>query len=141
VSEAPEPLSNVAPDDTGNDNPQRANTLPAKSPTLTPQPNGRGALLVGGNWGNRGGGRRPDWLKQRMTAALRAGKAAEVVRDIISGDIYEQIGVDRDGRPIYGTTRNADRLRAVDLAAELAGLKPKPDMQVAVAIEFRLSRE
>lgn len=76
-----------------------------------------------------------------MAAALRAGKAAEVVRDIISGDIYEQIGVDREGRPIYGKTRNADRLRAVDLAAELADLKPKKHVNVAGGIEFRLARE
>lgn len=76
-----------------------------------------------------------------MAAALRAGKAAEVTRDIISGDIYEQIGVDRGGKPIYGETRNADRLRAIDLAAELADLKPKKDMQVAVGVTFHLVRE
>jgi len=76
-----------------------------------------------------------------MAAALRAGKAAEVARDIISGDIHEQIGVDRDGQPIIGTTRNADRLRAIDLAAELADLKPRADVNVAVVVEFKLTRE
>jgi hypothetical protein len=76
-----------------------------------------------------------------MAAALRAGKAAEVVRDIISGDIYEQIGVDRDGQPIFGVTRNADRLRAVDLAAELADLKPRKDVLVTVNQNQRTGEE
>lgn len=42
---------------------------PKKTPKKTPipRPNGRGALLVGGNYGNKGGGRRPEEVEQLAT--------------------------------------------------------------------------
>lgn len=55
-----------------------------------------------------------------MDKALRDGKAPDVVREIMSGDILEQVGVDRKGAPIYGETRNTDRLKAIQLAASYA---------------------
>lgn len=74
-----------------------------------------------------------------MAAALRAAKAPEVLQAIIAGDIHEHLGYDRRGEPIIGQTRNADRLRAIDLGAELAGAKPKDEKlsgDVTISITF-----
>jgi hypothetical protein len=88
-----------------------------------PQRHG-GALNGGGTPGNRGGYGRPDWLKRRMEAALRAGDAPAVAMAIMTrGD------------------RDVDRLRAIDLAAELADLKPRKDVLVTVSQDQRTGEE
>lgn len=49
-------------------------------------------------------------------------KAPSVLGRIVSGDILEEIGKTKAGEPIYGETRNADRLGAIKfLAAEAFG--------------------
>jgi hypothetical protein len=53
-----------------------------------------------------------------MRQALQEGHAGAVVKKIIAGDLLEVIGVDDDGAPIVGETKNADRLKAVELAAK-----------------------
>ncbi len=46
--------------------------------------------------------------------------ALQVVERVIVGDIAEQIGTTKTGEPIYGETKNADRLQAVKFLASYA---------------------
>ena len=92
-------------------------------------PNGS-YIIPGGKPGNRGGGRKPNWFKAELERILDHSKAVEVVGKIISGDILEKIGVDDDGAPIYGETRNADRLAAIKFASEHVVGKPVEHIQV-----------
>ena len=115
------------------DNPNDCSNLPQKSPEVSTvfvkQPHG-GALRLGGKKGNKGGGRKPNWFKAELERILDESKAVQVVGKIISGDILEKIGVDDDGTPIYGETRNADRLAAIKFASEHVVGKPVEHIQV-----------
>lgn len=75
-----------------------------------------------------------------MAAALRSGRAAELVRDVIAGAPVEE-GTDGDGRPTRRAARVRDRLAAVDLAAGLADLKPVKDQVIAMEVVFKLVKE
>ena len=56
--------------------------------------------------------------------ALRDSKALVVLRRMICGDIQEVIGTTKDGDPIYGETKNSDRLRAIEMLAHYTYGKP-----------------
>jgi len=79
---------------------------------MRPQPHG-GRLVTGG----RQGGRKSSAFVRGLARALKESRATEVLAEIISGDIHEELGHDRNGEPIIGTTKNADRIAAVKLAA------------------------
>lgn len=65
-----------------------------------------------------------------MRRALQEGDAPTVVQKIISGDIREMLGV-KDGTPIVGETKNADRLKALQIAASYAeGLPVQPTVDL-----------
>lgn len=76
--------------------------------------------VSGGNPGNKGGGRKPWVFHEEMRRALQESDAGTVVRKIISGDIHDVLGVTKDGEPIVGETKNADRLKALQIAASYA---------------------
>src|SRR5262245_54305688 len=81
--------------------------------TLQPQEHG-GALRNGGT--NRGGhgAVKLEW-REKCRQALVDSKGMDVVLGIISGDIFERIGTDKQtGKPIYGETKNRDRLGAIE---------------------------
>lgn len=84
-----------------------------------------------GNPGNKGGGTPPWAWRDACRAALVQGNADVVLRKIISGDLHEEIGQSKDGEPIYGVTKNADRLKAMQLAASYAvGLPVQPTVDL-----------
>lgn len=56
--------------------------------------------------------------------ALTNARALKVVEKIISGDILEEIGTTDDGKPIYGATKNRDRLEATRFLAGYAFGQP-----------------
>jgi hypothetical protein len=62
-----------------------------------------------------------------MAAALRSGKAAEMIRDVIAGHVKE--------------ARVADRIAAVETAAKLADLVPSKTAVVALTVEQRTGEE
>ena len=76
-----------------------------------------------GNPGGGGGRHRRDWIAE-CHQALKSARALDVLKTIISGDILEQLGTTKKGKPIYGQTRNADRLRAIEFLAHYAFGKP-----------------
>lgn len=111
---------------------------------LVTQPHG-GALLQGGNTGNRGRWR-GRFLEALNKAALakRAGQddnpaitlAADILVEVAAGDaILERIGTKRDGSPIFAETKNSDRLNAIELM--LAYILGKPDQKLALEDETR----
>lgn len=59
-----------------------------------------------------------------MTRVLKKGKAETVLTRIIAGDIQEQLGTTKEGDPIVGETKNADRLSAIKFAASYAEGQP-----------------
>lgn len=69
-------------------------------------------------------GRKPTVWKQACETALQEAEAVPVLKEIISGDIHELVGRDRDGEPIYADTRNADRLGAIKFLASYAHGQP-----------------
>jgi len=56
-------------------------------------------------------------LAQELTDRLRL---VEVLAHIGAGDVYEEIGRRKDGKPIYGETRNADRINAIKVVLAYA---------------------
>jgi hypothetical protein len=65
-----------------------------------------------------------------MRRALIEGQAGTVVQRIISGDIAERLGF-KDGEEIVGETKNADRIKAIQLAASYAeGLPIQPTVDL-----------
>lgn len=93
---------------------------------MRPAPNG--GMLRSGTHGRPGvGGRPANWLKPRMAAALRSGKAAEMIRDVIAGKV--------DG------ARVADRISAVETAAKLADLVPERGASLTVTVEQETGEE
>lgn len=105
-------------------------------------PNG-GKLYAGGVPGNKGGGRKPSAFLAAMKTALERGKAGVVVEKIISGDILEALGTDKEGNAIVGETRNADRLKAIEFAASYAEGKPAQpvDLRQTEPFVFRVVAE
>ena len=78
---------------------------------LVPQPHG--GALQRGNPGKKTGGRPPDEWRLACEQAFEDGKGLDVVLGIMSGDILDFLGRDKKtGEPIYGPTKNRDRLGA-----------------------------
>lgn len=75
-------------------------------------------------------GRPPDAWREACRQALADAKGLDVVKHMISGDILEQLGTDRDGKPIYGETRNGDRLGAVKFLANYAEGMPTQPIEI-----------
>ncbi len=74
----------------------------------------------GGQFGNRGGSGRPTKsFRTRMQLVLERARACEVTERIISGDISEVLGSTKSGELIIGTTKNRDRLAAIELASRI----------------------
>lgn len=66
-----------------------------------------------------------------MHRALVDGHAGVVVKKIIAGDLLEIIGRTDDGTPIIGETKNADRLKAIQIAASYdVGLPVQPTVDL-----------
>ena len=55
-------------------------------PTLVRQPGGRGALLSGGQLGNKGGGRPRDEFKAKMAALVSSDEAFAYLAECLRGD-------------------------------------------------------
>lgn len=108
---------------------------------LVPQAHG-GALRRGGVPGQRGGSGRPSsgW-KRALRGALRSAKGLEVLKRIVSGDILEQLGTKRAGEPIYGTTKNSDRIRAIEFLAEHGHGLPTQHVETDTQLTIRIVRE
>ncbi len=102
----------------------------APAPDLVPQPHG-GALLAGGIPGHPGAGGRPrnEW-RELVRQAVKDAKALEVLKAIISGDIHELVGHDREGAPIYAETRNRDRIAAAELLIAYAEGRPPQKVEL-----------
>lgn len=98
--------------------------LPAKTPSLRP-PYQRG--LRRGNPGNVGGTGRPSnaW-RLRLRTVLEEAGSSEVIKRIISGDIYEALMATKQGEVVYGPTKNRDRLAAIELASRIGYGLPAP---------------
>ena len=98
--------------------------LPAKPPSIRPAYQ-RG--LRRGNPGNRGGPGRPSnaW-RLRLRTVLEEAGSSEVIKRIISGDISEVLGSTKTGELIVGTTKNRDRLAAIELASRIGYGLPAP---------------
>lgn len=77
-------------------------------------------------------GRKPAKWHEACAQALKDAKAIPVLQEMISGDIKEQVGVDRKGKPIYGETRNSDRLGAVKFLAGYAHGEPVQPIEATV---------
>mgnify|MGYP001573281101 CR=1 FL=1 len=120
----------------------KAKTAARTAVAKIPQPHG-GQLYAGGVPGNRGGGAKPSKFLAGLKVALEAGKAPEVIQGIISGDILEHLGTDKEGRAIVGETRNADRLKAIEFAAGYVEGKPTQpvDLHQAEPFIFRVVAE
>lgn len=87
--------------------------------------------LKRGNPGNAGGGRKPWIWGDLCRQALQEAKADIVLAKIIAGDLHEVIGVTKDGEPIIGETKNADRIKAMQLALSYAiGLPVQPTVDL-----------
>lgn len=100
----------------------------AETTVMVEQPHG-GALRMGGS--NAGGPGRPaDEFRAVCRQALEDAKGMDVVKAIISGDIYELVGHDIDGAPIYAETRNKDRLGAIAFLAAYGFGKPTQTVEV-----------
>jgi len=91
--------------------------LPAKTPSSRPAQQ-RG--LRRGNPGNQGGTGRPSnaW-RLRLRTVLEEAGSSEVIKRIISGDIYEPLMATKQGEIVYGPTKNRDRLAAIELASRI----------------------
>ena len=91
--------------------------------------------LTGGNPGNSGGkrgrsGRPPDAFRELCRQALENADGMEVIKRMISGDIKEPLGRTKMGEPIYGETKNSDRLRAIEWLANYAEGKAPQTIEV-----------
>lgn len=87
--------------------------------------------VSGGNPGNRGGGRHPWIWGDLCRQALEQSKAHIVLKKIIAGDLLEITGYNDDGTPIVGETKNADRIKAMQLALSYAiGLPVQPTIDL-----------
>ncbi len=110
--------------------------------TASTMPGSRGGTLKRGNPGNKGGGRKPAIWKAQCEAALREAKAIPVLKEIISGDIFERIGTDaKTGKPIYGETKNSDRLGAVKFLASYAHGEPAQSVALEGELVIRIVDE
>lgn len=107
--------------------PKKAVKTPHETPMHVPE-HGKGLLRVGGT--NKGGGRKTDQWRLDCQQALIDAKGMDVVKEIISGDIYEVVGTDREGAPIYGQTKNSDRLGAIKFLASYAEGQPPQTIKV-----------
>ena len=84
-----------------------------------------------GNPGNKGGGQKPWIWGELCRQALQNAKADIVLAKIIAGDLHEVIGMTKDGEPIVGETKNADRIKAMQLALSYAiGLPVQPTVDL-----------
>jgi hypothetical protein len=76
-------------------------------------------------------GAKPQAWREDCQKALRDAKADVVLAKIISGDVLEVLGTGDDGQPVVGSTKNADRLGAIKLAASYAhGLPVQPTVDL-----------
>lgn len=95
-----------------------------KPPPKGARPGGRGGWLRTGNPGNKGGRAREDFVAH-CQKLVKTKHVAETLAHIVNGDILELIGHDQEtGKPIYGETKNADRIRASDLLLAYAFGRP-----------------
>lgn len=101
--------------------------------------------LTPGNPGNSGGkpgrsGRKPSKWIEDCEKALEGSNAPEVLKAIIAGDIQEHIGDDRKtGEPIYGETRNTDRIGAIKFLASY--VHGEPEQKIAATVTFKAVKE
>lgn len=54
-----------------------------------------------------------------MRTVLEEAAGSEVIKRMISGDIYEPLMTTKTGEIIYGPTKNRDRLAAIELASRI----------------------
>lgn len=113
--------------------------LTPKVGELVPQARG-GALRWGGT--NRGGkGRVTTVWRRACVRLLGTAKALEVLREIISGGIVELVGTSRDGAPIVSATKNADRIKAIDLLVAQGYGLPTQHVEQDTQLTIRIVRE
>lgn len=63
-------------------------------------------------------------------------KVLDVAGEIIAGDILEEIGKDRNGEPIYGQTKNSDRLAAIKFLTEHGEGPPTQKVELDASHSF-----
>lgn len=89
-----------------------------------------GGTLQTGTPGNKGGGRTIKEWRDRCRSGLYEGRCVDVMVKILCGDILEQIDTDDEGKPIYGQTKNRDRIEAAKFLANYAFGAPKQTLEV-----------
>lgn len=100
--------------------------------TLVPQKHG-GKIRAGSEPGtNRPGAGSPaKFFREMCREGLYRAKTVDTLVAIISGDIHERIGTDKDtGEPIYGETKNSDRIKAAAFLTQYAYGLPKATIEV-----------
>lgn len=104
-------------------------------------PNGGAPLPVGAHPGNTGGkpGRSGGYNRSALALAARQifdrFQLLEVAARIAIGDIWEQIDTDKEtGEPIYGATKNSDRIRAIEYITNRAWGLPTQAVEVTGAV-------
>lgn len=99
---------------------------------LVPQKGGRGAIRHGSTKGNTPGAGSPaKFFREMCREGLYRAKTVDTLVAIISGDIHERIGTDKDtGEPIYGETKNSDRIKAAAFLTQYAYGLPKATIEV-----------
>lgn len=110
--------------------------VPAVPVELEAQPHG-GALLVGSNYGNRGGGRPVDAFRAECREALTRAKGVKFLEGVIDGTEGEDIVVvvkDKDGSKqsvvVHVRPKIRDRLLAVELLADRGHGKPPQEVTI-----------
>lgn len=108
---------------------------PTARPALVPQRNG-GALFAGGVIGNVGGrgGSKPAEFVRACREAVTDNQLLRVLVRIAIGDIHERIDTAKDGTPIYGETKNSDRIRAIELLVNRGFGLPTQAVEVTGAV-------
>lgn len=97
--------------------------------SLVTQANGAGALRHGSTPGNKPGKGRPaNWWREMCADGLYRARTVETMVGIISGDIAEVYY--QDGVPVYGETKNSDRIKAAAFLAGYAFGQPKATLEV-----------
>jgi hypothetical protein len=95
---------------------------------------GGGKLYTGGVPGNKGGYGKPSEFARACREAFTDAQLIRVAVRIAIGDVLEQIDTAKNGEPIYGATKNSDRLRAIEWLSNRGWGLAKQSLEVSGAI-------
>lgn len=134
--ETPELSQNATPDSEVLQNAAvpAENTVSNHSHGVSTNKGRNGGTLKVGNDNNKGGGRTIKEWRDRCRSGIYEGRCVDVMVKILSGDIMEQIDTDDEGKPIYGQTKNRDRIEAAKFLAGYAYGAPKQTLGIEGAV-------